>query len=180
MGPDKSPVLHERASPQPTVKPSICLPPVITLKESPCPKTKRGSFLFVWVSCSAVISSTLVTVGLVGCCSPSQAIDWGWLIALFVLSLLGFAGWGLIWREYSRVKGGERELQTQHFHCSFTVNCFFIYLFLTNVYGWIIGLRDVGAVRCWMCGQFQLQSLYSYKTLIPLLAVNEPQSSKRS
>lgn len=86
----KTLVLPQRASSQPTVKPNICLPPVAALEESPWPKTKRGTFLFVWVSCSAVVSSTLVMIGLVGCFSPSQAKDWSWLMGWFVQSLLGF------------------------------------------------------------------------------------------
>lgn len=62
-----------RAPPQLNGKPNICLPPAAALEDSPWPKTKRGTFLFVWVSCSAVVSSNPLMIGPVGCFSPSQA-----------------------------------------------------------------------------------------------------------
>lgn len=83
-------MLRSRPSCQSTVKPNICLPP--DLWGEPLAKDKERALLFVWVSCSAVVPSTLVMIGLVGCFSPSQAIHWIWLMHWLVQSPLGFGG----------------------------------------------------------------------------------------
>lgn len=51
-------------------RPNISLPALATLKESPCPKTKRGTSSFVRVSGSAVASTALLMIGLLGRFSP--------------------------------------------------------------------------------------------------------------
>lgn len=181
---DKTLVLPSRASSQPTVKPNICLPPVTTLEESLWPKTKRGTFLFVWVSCSAVVSSTLVMIGLVGCFSPSQAKDWSWLMDWFVQSLLGFGGWGLARREGFNIPGREggsvrhylpnQQLQTQLFTA--------LFLFDKCLWSdhWALRFGSCPVLKTWKAlAPVTVEVIVSLKPS-PFLAVNEPQSSERS
>lgn len=73
------------------MKPNICLPP--DLRGEPLAKDKERALLFVWVSCSAVVPSRLVMIGFVGCFSPSQSIDWIWLMDWLAQSPLGFGCW---------------------------------------------------------------------------------------
>lgn len=86
-----------RAPPSLNGKPNICLPPAAALEGSPWPKTKRGTFLFVWGSCSAMVSPNPLMIGLVGCVSPSQTEGWRWLIGWFIQSSLDFWGSGGGW-----------------------------------------------------------------------------------
>lgn len=150
--------LWKSASLETAGRPNISLPALATLKESICPKTKRGTSSFVRVSGSAVASSTLLMIGLVGRFSPSQAKDPNWLMGSFSQSLSGFGRSRSIRRESSRARQKESEIKTvarpsRSNHNSSSAEC------LSDSFGRVIGPWDLGAVQCWRRGQFLLQSL---------------------
>lgn len=171
-----------RAPPPLNEKPNICLPPAAALEGSPWPKTKRGTFLFVWGSCSAVVPSNPLMIGLVGCGSPSQTEGWRWLIGWFIQSSLDF--WGsrevgrgvgneegcLIWREPSRMR---RFKITSKYG---SVTALLLYRISQTFVMRLLDCKILGAVQCWKHSPPLLgQSLFPF-----LAGAARPQSLKRS
>lgn len=162
---------------RPSGKPNISLPLLATLKDSPCPKTKRGTSPFVrasvqlrprlrswWLAWRAALVPPRL----------NTKTDW-WVhpANLFLVLVKAEASGGNLPERDSVWVGDEnRALGPGHNGSSAR--------YLTNSYGRVIGRLDLGAVQCWTRGQFQSQLLGFFFSTTLLLAVNEPQSSKWS
>lgn len=175
-------LLSCRAPPPLNGKPNICLPLATALEGSPWPKTKRGTLLFVWGSCSAVVSSDPLMIGLVGCVSPSQTEGWRWLIGWYIQSSLDFWGSGeagegegneeegLIWREPSRKL--RFKITSKYSSVTTLLRNRISQTFVMR----LLGCKILGAVQCWKHSPPLLgQSLFLFLT-----AAAWPQSLKRS
>lgn len=130
------------------------------LGESPPAKDKeRDLSLFVWESCSAVVSSTLVTIGPVGCFSPAHAENRRWLMDWFVQSLLGCLVAGCpLYKKGFNIPGRQLESDITSKPGNST-HKLFTAPFPFDKCRW---LGDLRAVQCWKHGLFLLLSLWSH------------------